>query len=507
MAQPRPRRAEPDRLLSLNNLLRGCLGAAAGLFAAALLRNSLDALAGPPNAQRKTHKRRSRARGSAAAAEKRPSRGASSVRLLEAAFASAMLACSLAFSLSCSRNHLRTATHPPAPQPALPAVVPHAPAEPDAQSAFSASTLSRSLPPGSPLPQHAPAAPRPPTLRLDGPHRSLLRDGGEGGFSDDSSPAQVPHFERAPPELRHLPAQPSGLAPGAAGMSKAELAVWGAAAALAAKRAEEASEAEDSPTAPPISSSSPPPNPVSVPAAPLPPPTRRHVPISAAAAASAARERAKADADGSAAAYREGYQEGLKLQIQMQQQKAQERHISQPRTALPPPEPPSAAQQAKSSLAAIAESARARAAARDASRSDVKARAAAAALDISITDRFESIGTAASSAPAPAPGGWADSLLRREVSPQASVAQPPDEETLRKWAASASAAPFTAATASLAFSRDAALRSGAMDGGRMREAAGEGDEVELEARRALLRQRVEAAAARAAAAAESAGLA
>ena len=116
--------------------------------------------------------------------------------------------------------------------------------------------LAQRLPPGSPLPVSALRVPFRPKLGV--PPDLNLRDDGVGGRSgggntgngsgggnagsaapapaqdEDASPQAG--WMRAPPELRHLPPQPSGLDLGAPGLTQAELAVWGAAAAIAATR-------------------------------------------------------------------------------------------------------------------------------------------------------------------------------------------------------------------------------------------------------------------------------
>ena len=112
--------------------------------------------------------------------------------------------------------------------------------------------LAQRLPPGSPLPASALRVPFRPKLGVP-PHLSLgdgaaggSGSGGvEGGRTAGSEAPARPQDEdaspqagwvRAPPELRHLPTQPSGLDLGAPGLTQAELAVWGAAAAIAATR-------------------------------------------------------------------------------------------------------------------------------------------------------------------------------------------------------------------------------------------------------------------------------
>ena len=112
--------------------------------------------------------------------------------------------------------------------------------------------LAQRLPPGSPLPVSTLRVPFRPKLGVP-PHLSLgdgvaggSGSGGEaGGRSGGGEAPARPQDEdaspqagwvRAPPELRHLPTQPSGLDLGAPGLTQAELAVWGAAAAIAATR-------------------------------------------------------------------------------------------------------------------------------------------------------------------------------------------------------------------------------------------------------------------------------
>jgi hypothetical protein len=112
--------------------------------------------------------------------------------------------------------------------------------------------LAQRLPPGSPLPASALRVPFRPKLGVP-PHLSLgdVAAGGSGSGSaaggrtaggeaparpQDEGASPQAGWVRAPPELRHLPTQPSGLDLGAPGLTQAELAVWGAAAAIAATR-------------------------------------------------------------------------------------------------------------------------------------------------------------------------------------------------------------------------------------------------------------------------------
>jgi hypothetical protein len=216
-----------------------------------------------------------------------------------------------------------------------------------------------------------------------------------------------------------------------------------------------------------------------------------------------------------------------------------------------PPAERNARAASKSALAAIAEASRARAAARERSRANVLARAAdeSAAADrsseaVSAAIARGSVQAAAASgwggrarvadtflppAKVTAPyvvtggsGGWADSLLSRApLPPQQAFAQPRDAEELMAQVASVpEVAPFTAATAALAFASTERMLAAERAPLPPDMAAAEPQSVsallgivvanstpeELQARRNILRRRVDEASERAERAAEVAEL-
>jgi len=365
--------------------------------------------------------------------------------------------------------------------------------------------LARQLVPGSPLAaaqaggrsRGGAGGARMPHLRLDG--------GGTGGGGSGSD--ESPLFARAPPELRHLPAQPSGLQPGAPGLTQAEMAVWGAAAALAATR-DAGTDDDQSPRT--VPGASPPPH---RPAHPLPAPPPQQLSPTASAAmsvASTSRLRQQKSGEGAAAAarpvtggpseaaasYREGYEEGRREAEEQRDSAAALQKFSF--YAAPAPAQPAGVRAAaafaavaggaqpeaealhkassRSNLAAIAEAARARASARERAREEVKARAQAEAAAARPGERDSLLSAAlargsagqpfaaASARPEPLPterhavsygaGGWADSLLAKAPPPpQLAFDQPIDVRALlAQVEAAPDVAPFTAATAALAHS-------------------------------------------------------
>jgi len=413
-------------------------------------------------------------------------------------------------------------------------------------SAASAKLSSR-LPPGSPLPAPFRAAGGAAAAAV--PHLSLLGGGGgaAGAANADVASVEAPGsgaaWARAPPELRHLPSQPSGLSLAAPGLTQAERVVWGAAAALARTRQLETDRAtgdpdkEDAETAGspvaalPTEAMRPREAPAPALQGPVPSPSAaagalaRHAASRVASSSSLKSLVREGPGPGGAAtscapgedllaseSYREGYQEA---QREMDAARAATHAAAAAANPVAPqphgssgssggsaesasadvasrPAAPPLLNPKRAALLAVAEAARERAAARDRAREDVRARAEAEARLNTLSSSAQRVGVNA----AMARSGAATNPL-------------PAFSTAAVHTAAAAAAAAAGAVASVnsgwADVRIPQRQQSASDAPApppeppVRTSPGNA----LEARRLELRARVEAAAARAAAAAES----